>query len=55
MNAKFGVSLSWQCCVVIHLTELMKGVETTKDEKSLSYLVGIHVASSVSTSEQTFG
>jgi len=38
VNAKFGVSLSWQCCVVIHLTELMKGVETTKDEKSLSDL-----------------
>ena len=36
VNAKFGVSLSWQCCVVIHLTELMKGAETTKEEKSLS-------------------
>ena len=38
MNAKLGVILSWLCCVVIHLTELMKGIETTKDEKSLSDL-----------------
>ena len=36
MNIKFGVSLSRQCCVVIHLTEIMKGVETTKKEKNLS-------------------
>ena len=30
------MELSQQCCAVMHLTELMKGAETTKEEKSLS-------------------
>ena len=32
------MELSQQCCAVMHLTELMKGAETTKEEKSLNEL-----------------
>lgn len=36
VNVKFCLYLSKQRVAVIQLTELMKGVEATKEEKSLS-------------------